>query len=150
MSAAGTDATGALTTEDRQQIVELFARYGWCFDSGDVSGFVALFTPDATYELDRSRRFVGSAQIGAYLAQASASDWFPGRQHHVDQIVVEGTTMRATARSYCTVTQRLDDGTMQLVYLGRYADTCVKIEGNWLFQERIVRSWNSQDVRVSG
>jgi len=38
---------------------------------------------------------------------------------------------------------------MQLVYLGRYTDTCVKVDGQWLFQQRIVRSWDSQDVRVS-
>ena len=150
MPSLSIDPNDALTTEDRQQIVELFARYGWCFDSGDVNSFVALFTPDATYELDRGRRFVGSEQIGGYLAQASASDWFPGRQHHVDQIIIDGSTTRATARSYCTVTQRLDDGSMKLVYLGRYADTCVKVDAKWLFQARIVRSWNSQDVRVSG
>lgn len=76
MSAA--DA-GALRAMDRQQIVELFARYGWCFDSGDVAGFVDLFTPEATYELDGGRRFVGREQIGAYLSQAAASSLFPGR-----------------------------------------------------------------------
>ena len=148
MTHSDSDPAGPLTTEDRQRIVELFARYGWCFDSGDVAGFVALFTPDAAYELDRGRRFVGPEEIGGYLRQASASDWFPGRQHHVDQIIIEGTTTRASARSYCTVTQRLNDGTMQLVYLGRYADTCVKVDGRWLFQERLVRSWDSRDVRV--
>lgn len=141
--------TGALTGADRQQIVELFARYGWCFDSGDVAGFVALFTPEATYELDGGRRFVGREQIGAYLAQAAASSWFPGRQHHVDQIIIEGTIGRATSRSYCTVTQRLEDGTMKIVYLGRYSDVCVKVDGRWFFAERIVRSWNSEDERVS-
>jgi len=149
MTIESTAPGGPLTTEDRQRISELFARYGWCFDSGDVAGFVALFTSDATYELDRGRRFVGSEQIGGYLAQASASDWFAGRQHHVDQIIIEGTTTQASARSYCTVTQRLNDGSMQLVYLGRYTDTCVKVDGQWLFQQRIVRSWDSQDVRVS-
>jgi hypothetical protein len=38
---------------------------------------------------------------------------------------------------------------MQLVYLGRYADICVKVDGRWLFAERIVRSWNSEDVRAT-
>lgn len=31
MSFTNTDSPGALTSEDRQQITELFARYGWLF-----------------------------------------------------------------------------------------------------------------------
>ncbi len=139
-----------VTPQDRQEVTELFARYGWCFDSGDVAGFVALFTPNAIYELDGGRRFVGREQIGAYLAQAASSTWFPGRQHHVDQIIMGGDTSRVQSRSYCTVTQRGPDGTMQLVYLGRYSDSCVKVDGRWLFEERIVRNWNSEDVRATG
>jgi hypothetical protein len=139
---------GALTTEDRQALTELFARYGWSFDAGDVDGFVALFTPEAVYELDGGRRFVGREQIGGYLSQAAGSNWFPGRQHHIDQIIIEGNTRRATSRAYCTVTQRSLDGTMKIVYLGRYADTCVKVGNRWLFAERIVRSWNSEEMRA--
>ena len=90
--------SGAITAEDRLAITELFARYGWCFDSGDTEGFAALFTPAATYELDGGRRFVGHEQIAGYLAQAAISAWFPGRQHHVDQIVIDGTAERANAR----------------------------------------------------
>ena len=140
--------TGAISAEDRLGIIELFARYGWCFDSGDTEGFAALFTPAATYELDGGRRFVGHEQIAGYLAQAAASSWFPGRQHHVDQILIDGTAERANARSYCTVTQRSAEGGMSLVYLGRYADICVKIDGRWLFESRTVRSWSSEDVRA--
>ncbi len=140
--------TGAVSADDRLAITELFARYGWRFDSGDVEGFTALFTPDAAYELDGGRRFIGHEQIAGYLAQAAASTWFPGRQHHVDQIVIDGTADRANVRSYCTVTQRSADGGMSLVYLGRYADVCVKVNGRWLFAERVVRSWSSDEVRV--
>ena len=55
--------TGAITAEDRLAITELFARYAWCFDSGDVEGFAALFTSAARYELDGGRRFVGHANF---------------------------------------------------------------------------------------
>ena len=144
MTAAQPDA---LTTEDRLDIAELFARYGWCFDSGAVEEFVALFTPTAAYELDGGRRFVGHAQIRSYIAQAATSAWLPGRQHHVDQIVIEGSATRATARAYCTVTQRAPDGGMSLVYLGRYADVCVKVDDRWLFEERVVRSWSADEIK---
>ncbi len=142
--------SAAISAEDRLAITELFARYAWCFDSGDVEGFAALFTPAARYELDGGRRFVGHEQIASYLAQAAVSSWFPGRQHHVDQIVIDGTADRADARSYCTVTQRSAEGSMSLVYLGWYADVCVKIDGQWLFEARTVRSWDSGDVRLKG
>ena len=143
------DAGAALAAEDRQAITELFARYGWCFDAGDVAGFTALFTTDAVYELDGGRRFVGHEQIGGYLSQAAASTWFPGRQHHIDQIIIEGGPRRATSRAYCTVTQRSVDGSMSLVYLGRYADTCVKVDGRWLFEQRVVRRWDSEETQAA-
>jgi len=149
MSGAGTVAL-----EDRLAITELLARYCWCFDTGDVEGFVALFAPDATYELDGGRRFIGHDAIGGYLRQAAGSTWLPGRQHHVDQIVMDGNAERVAVRAYCTVTHRSPEGVMSIAYLGRYADVCVKIDRQWRFQERIVRAWTSEELdsksRVGG
>jgi len=143
MSSAG---VAPLSVEDRLAITELLARYCWCFDTADVDSFVALFTPDARYELDGGRLFVGRDAIGGYLRQAAGSTWLPGRQHHVDQIVLEGTSERVTARAYCTVTHRSPDGVMSIAYLGRYADVCVKIDRQWRFHERIVRTWRSDEL----
>lgn len=143
------DVQGPLTADDRFAIFELFAHYGLCFDIGDVEGFLALFLPDAVYELSRGRRFEGHAQIRGYVEQAAASEWLPGRQHHVDQVILTGDCQRVSAHSYCTVTQRTSDGTLSLVYLGRYVDVCVKVDGIWRFQERIVRDWDPAEYRAN-
>ena len=34
-------------TQDRLEILELYARYSWALDTGDTDGYVALFTDDA-------------------------------------------------------------------------------------------------------
>ena len=37
-----------LTADDRMLIMDLLARYARCLDSGDLDGYVSLFTEDAT------------------------------------------------------------------------------------------------------
>ena len=144
-----TDRAAPLTAEDRLDILELFARYGWFFDAGEADAFVALFTPTAAYDLDGGRRFEGHEQIKGYVEQAARSAWLPGRQHHVDQAIIEGDSSRVISRAYCTVTHRSADGTMSIAYLGRYADICVKVDGRWLFEQRTVRSWSPDDNRAA-
>ena len=38
--------SGALTTQDYIDIQQLYARYNWAIDAGDIEGYVALYTPD--------------------------------------------------------------------------------------------------------
>src|SRR5579859_1571887 len=100
---------GPLTTQDRLDILELFARYAWAFDSGDVEGFLDCFAPQAVYDLPRGRRYIGREQIRTYIEPATQNTNMIGRQHHVDQIMVEGDTNRAVVRSYCWGSKRTPD-----------------------------------------
>jgi uncharacterized protein (TIGR02246 family) len=61
----------SLTTDDRLAILELFARYAWCFDTFDVEGFLDCFAPDAVYDLPGGRRYLGSDQIRTYIEPAT-------------------------------------------------------------------------------
>jgi len=44
----------------------------------------------------------------------------------------------ATARSYYTVFQRLDDFPLQPIIAGRYHDSFRRIEGRWWFDTRVM------------
>lgn len=138
--------TPPLTTQDRLDILELFARYAWCFDSGDVEGFLGCFVPDAVYDLPRGRRYLGREQIRTYIEPATQSPTMIGRQHHVDQVIMSGDGARATVRSYCWGSKRTSDDQLSVMFLGRYADVCVKTEGRWLFAERVFRNWDRDEV----
>ena len=39
-----------LTADDRAEINELFGKYAWAGDTGDVEGYVALFTEDGVFD----------------------------------------------------------------------------------------------------
>jgi uncharacterized protein (TIGR02246 family) len=141
-----TDAA-SLTTDDRLAIMELFARYAWCFDTFDVEGFLDCFAPDAVYDLPGGRRYLGSDQIRTYIEPATRNPVMYGRQHHIDQVMMQGNSQRATVRSYCWGSQRNTDGSVSITFLGRYADVCVKVAGRWLLAERVFRNWDPSELR---
>jgi hypothetical protein len=68
--------------EDRVAIGDLIARYCVALDVGDVDGWLALFTPDARYEV-YGRSFDGHAGLRRMLAAA------PGGLHLGGPPVVE-------------------------------------------------------------
>src|SRR5574338_625739 len=57
------------TPEDHVAICDLLARYCLALDAGDVDGWVALFTPDARYEV-YGRSFEGHAGLRRMLSGA--------------------------------------------------------------------------------
>jgi len=143
------DSSDALKLQDRVEILELFARYAWSFDIGDIEGFLQTFAPDAVYELPGGRRYVGREQIRTYIEPAVASDWAPGRQHHVDQVIMQGSSTRCEARSYCMGTLRSPaDGSLSVVFTGYYTDTLVKLDGTWLIERRVFRHWDRDEARA--
>lgn len=134
--------TGSLSTQDRLDILELFARYAWCFDTADVDGFLDCFAPDAIYDLPRGRRYVGRDQIRTYIEPATQNPVMAGRQHHVGEVIMEGDGSRAVVRAYCWGSQHSGDDALSVAFLGRYADVCVKVDGRWRFAERVFRNWD--------
>ena len=142
-----TDA-GPLTTQDRLDILELFARYAWAFDSGDIEAFLDCFAPQAVYDLPRGRRYVGREQIRTYIEPTTQNANMVGRQHHVDQVIIEGDATRATPAPIVGAPERTPANELSVTFLGRYADVCVKTAaGQWLFAERVFRNWDRDEVR---
>lgn len=70
------------TTEDDAEIRNLLARYCLLLDLDDVEGWVALFTPDATYEV-YGHRFKGHDGLRSMLSGA------PGGLHLGGPPVIE-------------------------------------------------------------
>ena len=137
-----TTTAAALTAGDRLAIAELLAKYSWAFDTSDADAFAATFAPDASYELVSGRRCVGREEIRQFCVEAGRRPGFFGRQHHTDQLLIEGDGERCEVRSYSFGPFRHPDGRCDVFWLGHYTDICVKIDGHWLFQERVVRRWD--------
>jgi hypothetical protein len=128
---------------DRLAIRELIDAYAHCADRRDAKGQMALFTADThfvvymnakdpvpTQEL-HSREAL--APVFADLNKYDATTHFVGQS-----TIFTLTAERATGEAYCLAHHvTVKDGKRGLMIASlRYLDTCVKIDGSWLFAER--------------
>jgi len=126
--------------EARDAVSDLFARYAWSFDTGDVDAYVETFEDIGVLDLAGARH-VGRAAIRAYASGVVADPAFVGRQHFVAQSVFEPHPRGWTVRSYAIITQRSNKAST-IFLTGHYRDLCISVDGQWLFAERIFRTWD--------
>ena len=114
------------SADDHVAITDLLARYCLALDTGDVDGWVSLFTPDARYEV-YGRRFDGHAGLRAMMKAA------PGGLHLGGPPAIEMIDRdRARARRNLLFVDRASGASRSAVY----ADELHRTEGGW----RIARS----------
>jgi hypothetical protein len=133
-----------VSAADKVEIHELLARYAWSFDTGDVEGFVSCFADDASLcedVFEAVDRWVGRDQIRSMAERFFAHPGFPGRQHHASQILIEGGAERCRVRAFCFVLEAGQDQTI-VRFSGHYEDVVVKIDGRWVFKDRVIRHWS--------
>ena len=136
---------GGLSIADRIAIQDLLARYAWALDTGDVDGFIACFTPDAVVieeVFEEPDRWAGHANLRRLAEHYKSVPDFPGRQHHVSQVLAEGDARRCAVRSFTFVTECRGEPPYVLRFAGYYEDQAVKVRGDWLFKQRIIRLWD--------
>jgi hypothetical protein len=128
-----------------REIENLLHSYAERIDLGDLEGVADLFThgriaasADATPEQTRE----GREQVLALYQRSTRiyEDGIPHTKHVTTNSIVEvdeaaGT---ASARSYYTVLQQVEDFPLQPIISGRYHDTFQRIEGRWWFDTRIM------------
>jgi uncharacterized protein (TIGR02246 family) len=108
-------------------------------DGGDVDAYVALFAPDATWELpDAVRRGHADIRAGS-LARRAAGEVGPGTatRHVTTNLVVAVDGDAATAQStwlYLTDTT----GTPTISRVGGYDDELARVDGRWLLTRRVI------------
>jgi len=137
----------SLTIADRLAINDLLAQYAWALDTGDVDRLVACFTADAVVIEDvfeEPGRWEGRDNIRRFAEHFRNVPNFPGRQHHISQLVVEGNSKRCSARSFVFVTECHGEPPYTLRFTGYYEDKLVKIGRRWLFRERVIRLWDGE------
>lgn len=122
---------------DEFAITNLLYRYAELMDLGDFAGAAEMFR--------HARIKVGDGYVGADEilkiwedGVVRYPDGTPRTKHVTTNAIVEvddaGTT--ATARSYYTVMQQVDDGPLGPIIAGRYHDRFEKVDGTWRFTAR--------------
>jgi hypothetical protein len=138
-------AISPVEAADRLAIRELVEAYAHCADRRDAKGQMALFTPDTHFvvfmdakdptpsqEL-RSREEL--APVFADLNKYAATTHFVGQS-----TIFTLTADRATGEAYCLAHHvTVADGKRRIMIASlRYYDTFVKIDGAWLYAERLL------------
>jgi hypothetical protein len=136
-----------LTIADRIAISDLLAEYAWALDTGDVDRVVQCFTPNARVieeVFEDPDCWEGQDNIRRFAEHYRNVPNFPGRQHHVSQLVVQGHSKLCSARSFAFVTECQGEPPYTLRFAGYYEDKLVKLRSRWLFQQRIIRLWDGE------
>ena len=130
---------------DRLAIRELIEAYAHCADRRDSKGQMALFTADTRFVVYMNAKDPKPSQelhSREALAPVFADlNQYAATMHFIGQSTIFSLNAdRATGEAYCIAHHLTADGEkrrMMVAHL-RYLDTFVKIEGAWLFAERLL------------
>jgi len=130
---------------DRLAIRELVEAYAHCADRRDVKGQMALFTTDTHFVVymnakdpKPSQDLRGREALAPVFADLNKYD---ATTHFIGQSTItmlEGN--RATGEAYCLAHHVTVHGAKRRLMVAslRYLDSFVKLDGTWLFAERLL------------
>ena len=124
--------------ESRIAIEDLFSRYMWAIDCGDVAGVAGCFTEDGSLESPAVGAYSGRDQITAF-AERFARFRERGSQlrHVISNLMVDIDGDTATAQCYLVVFI-VENGDSRLLGPGRYECDLRRVDGAWYFARRLV------------
>ena len=128
----------SLTLDDRVSIEALCYAYDVAADERDAAAYCALFTPDGVWD-GMLGRFEGFAGLRALIAKIAATPALDGTRHWPNNVLIEGDSAvgAGTVGLDNLIVQATADGPC-LASISRSEATVVKVDGRWLFRERVV------------
>ena len=116
----------SLTAEDYVDIQQLYARYNHAIDNGEVDAYVALYSPDGSFN-----DFTGHDGLRTFMNSRTGGT----RRHWNTNLVITPTPEGASGAVYLMF---LDVGVQPpaVTGAGRYEDTLVKTAQGWRFKTR--------------
>ena len=130
---------------DRLAIRELVEAYAHCADRRDAKGQMALFTADTHFVVYMNARDAKPSQelrSREALAPVFADlNKYDATMHFVGQTTILTLTRdRGTGETYCMPHHLTIEGKNRHLMIAalRYYDTFVKMDGTWLFAERLL------------
>jgi len=130
---------------DRLAIRELIEAYAHCADRRDAKSQMSLFTPHTHFVVFMNAKDPTPSQelhSREALAPVFADlNKYEATTHFVGQSTIFSLTSdRGTVEAYCLAHHVTVDGGKRRLMLAslRYLDTFVKLDGTWLFSERLL------------
>jgi ketosteroid isomerase-like protein len=130
---------------DRLAIRELVEAYAYCADRRDANGQMSLFTPDTHFVVYMNAKDPTPSQelhSREALAPVFADlNKYAATMHFVGQsTILTLTADRGTGEAYCLAHHLTIEGEKRQLMIAalRYYDMFVKVDGSWLFAERLL------------
>ena len=130
---------------DRLAIRELVEAYAHCADHRDAKGQMALFTADTHFVVymnakdpNPSQELRSREQLAPVFADLNK---YAATMHFLGQTtILTLTSDRGTGETYCMPHHLTIEGKNRRLMIAalRYYDTFVKMDGTWLFAERLL------------
>jgi hypothetical protein len=124
----------------RELIRETIARYAHFADSGRFDELAALFAPAGVLEVGDEPPLAGREAVRDYLdgvgVQLADATTVPLIRHHTSSVTID-VVGADEARARCYFLAITEHG---VDHWGRYRDAFVRIDGEWLFAHRRVRT----------
>ena len=138
-------ATSTEEAADRLAIRELVEAYAHCADRRDAKGQMALFTSDTHFVVymnakdpKPSQELHSSEALAAVFADLNK---YAATMHLLGQSTILSLTRdQGTGETYCMPHHLTVEGEKRRLMIAalRYYDTFVKVNGAWLFAERLL------------
>ena len=137
--------TSPTEAADRLAIRELIEAYAHCADRRDAKGQMALFARDTHFVVYMNAKDPKPSQelnsrdalapVFADLNKYAATMHFVGQS-----TILSLTDDRGTGEAYCLAHHLTVEGDMRRLMIAalRYYDTFVKMDGSWMFAERLL------------
>lgn len=137
------------TLQDWFEINNLFIRYATTLDHCDIEGFAGCFRPTAFIESPVLGRFEGAEGIRAFAERTLRATRERRAQfrHVVTNLVVHVDGDRARATCYLLDFYTVK-GQTQLLSPGEYSCDLTRVDGRWLFDNRVVVMDKNFDLRM--
>jgi uncharacterized protein (TIGR02246 family) len=130
---------GPLSIADRLEIMELLVRYTWSLDARDANAFAATFAPQGVWQPSTGTGGEGPDAIRAAFDARMGHQ--SGKLRHLSGApIIEGNAERCRVRSLCQVVAEAPGGPCATTQVAEYHDTCVKVDGRWLFEHKLVKT----------
>ena len=130
---------------DRLAIRELIEAYAHCADRRDAKGQMSLFTPDTHFVVymnakdpQPSQELHSREELAPVFAELNK---YAATMHFVGQsTILSLTSDRGSGEAYCLAHHFTVDGDKRKLMVAalRYYDTFIKLDGSWLFAERLL------------
>ncbi len=131
-----------MSAQDRLEVIDLISSYAQHLDLAVREDFVALFAPTAVVKIGNRSRYEGQAEVAQWFDNMLAGGRIGAHakaRHFMGLPVVRGDSQRCTAHTYIAHFG-LDaaNGRVELNFVASYTDRCIKLDGRWCFEERLI------------